>query len=249
MDNPVPSSMPKPDLFSKIGPLPAWAWGAVVVVGYLAYKHFSGGSATAVQVTDSPVDSTTTDGTDGTIVDQSNPDSYDPSTSGYNYSDVLEGNYTGTTAGTGTSFSTNQQWAISCISNMSKMGMSSSLVTTAITLYLAGQSLTPAEASVVSLAITDFGPPPLPLPVSVTPAPVTPTAPVVAKPVAKPVAAKPVAAKPKPKPAPAPKTYVVKSGDTLTSIAKAHGTTVAHLVAINGIANPNKIRAGQTIKL
>lgn len=43
--------------------------------------------------------------------------------------------------------------------------------------------------------------------------------------------------------------YVVKTGDTLSKIAKAHGTTVAKLVKINGVKNPNIIYAGQKIKL
>jgi rare lipoprotein A len=41
--------------------------------------------------------------------------------------------------------------------------------------------------------------------------------------------------------------YVVQSGDTLSSIAFQTGTTVEHLAAANGIANPDLIYAGQTI--
>lgn len=44
-------------------------------------------------------------------------------------------------------------------------------------------------------------------------------------------------------------TYTVKSGDTLSRIAAAHGTTVAKLVEINGIKNPNLIRVGQVLHL
>lgn len=44
-------------------------------------------------------------------------------------------------------------------------------------------------------------------------------------------------------------TYAVKSGDTLSKIAKAYGTTVAKLQSINGIRNVNKIYVGQTIKI
>ena len=44
-------------------------------------------------------------------------------------------------------------------------------------------------------------------------------------------------------------TYTVKSGDTLSRIAAAHGTTVAKLVEINGIKNPNLIHVGQVIDL
>jgi LysM repeat protein len=45
------------------------------------------------------------------------------------------------------------------------------------------------------------------------------------------------------------KVYVVKSGDTLSGIAKRYGTTVAKLAQINGIKNPNKIYVGQKIKV
>ena len=45
------------------------------------------------------------------------------------------------------------------------------------------------------------------------------------------------------------KTYVVKSGDTLSKIAKRYNTTVEKLVEINKISNPNLIYIGQTIKI
>ncbi|MGN7331826.1 N-acetylmuramoyl-L-alanine amidase [Bacillus altitudinis] len=44
-------------------------------------------------------------------------------------------------------------------------------------------------------------------------------------------------------------TYVVKSGDTLTSIAKAHGVTVSDLQTWNQISDPNMIRVGQVLKI
>jgi N-acetylmuramoyl-L-alanine amidase len=43
--------------------------------------------------------------------------------------------------------------------------------------------------------------------------------------------------------------YTVKTGDTLSAIAAKHKTTVAKLVELNGIKNPNKISFGQIIKL
>lgn len=43
--------------------------------------------------------------------------------------------------------------------------------------------------------------------------------------------------------------YTVKSGDTLSSIAKKYNTTVAKLVAYNGIKNANLIYPGQEIKI
>lgn len=45
------------------------------------------------------------------------------------------------------------------------------------------------------------------------------------------------------------KTYTIKSGDTLSGIAKEHGTTTKKLQDINNISNPNKIYAGQKIKV
>ena len=68
----------------------------------------------------------------------------------------------------------------------------------------------------------------------------------------------PAPSKPKPtpaKPAPAPTkpavsgTYTVKAGDTLSSIASKYGTTYMELARINGIANPDRINAGQVIKV
>ena len=44
-------------------------------------------------------------------------------------------------------------------------------------------------------------------------------------------------------------TYTVKRGDTLTSIAKRHDTTVEALVASNGIKNKNRIYIGQVLQI
>jgi LysM repeat protein len=44
-------------------------------------------------------------------------------------------------------------------------------------------------------------------------------------------------------------TYTVKKGDTLSSIAEAHGTTVSKLVALNGLKDPNKLSVGQKLKV
>ncbi len=43
------------------------------------------------------------------------------------------------------------------------------------------------------------------------------------------------------------RTYTVRSGDNLSSIASRLGTTVRSLVSMNGISNPNLIYAGQTL--
>ena len=45
------------------------------------------------------------------------------------------------------------------------------------------------------------------------------------------------------------KYYVVKAGDTLSGIAARFGTTVASLVSLNNISNPNLIYVGQVLKI
>ncbi|HEV7616429.1 MAG TPA: LysM domain-containing protein [Solirubrobacterales bacterium] len=44
-------------------------------------------------------------------------------------------------------------------------------------------------------------------------------------------------------------TYVVKSGDTLVSIAHSTGVPVAHIKALNPEVDPQILIAGQTLKL
>jgi len=46
-----------------------------------------------------------------------------------------------------------------------------------------------------------------------------------------------------------PEYYVIKKGDTLSKIAKAHNTTVAKLVKLNDIKDKNKIYAGDKIRI
>lgn len=43
--------------------------------------------------------------------------------------------------------------------------------------------------------------------------------------------------------------YTVRYGDTLSAIARRFGTTVAALQSANGIANPNRIYAGQVLRV
>lgn len=43
--------------------------------------------------------------------------------------------------------------------------------------------------------------------------------------------------------------YTVQAGDTLTKIAKAHGTSVSELAKLNGITDVNKIEIGQELSL
>ncbi|HLR80765.1 MAG TPA: LysM peptidoglycan-binding domain-containing protein [Bacillota bacterium] len=45
------------------------------------------------------------------------------------------------------------------------------------------------------------------------------------------------------------RTYKVKSGDTLSGIAKKFGTSTKRLQRLNNIKNPNRIYAGQKLKV
>jgi LysM repeat protein len=45
------------------------------------------------------------------------------------------------------------------------------------------------------------------------------------------------------------KTYVVKSGDSLSAIASKYGTTYQKIASDNGISNPNFISIGQVLKI
>jgi hypothetical protein len=53
----------------------------------------------------------------------------------------------------------------------------------------------------------------------------------------------------KPAPAVAKVYYTIRSGDTLSAIAKSHHTTVARLVSLNKIKNANLIYAGQRLRI
>ena len=60
--------------------------------------------------------------------------------------------------------------------------------------------------------------------------------------------------KPEPKPEPVPQpeqmiAYRIRYGDTLSGIAKRYGTSTAVLAQLNGIQNPNRIYAGQVIRV
>ena len=58
-----------------------------------------------------------------------------------------------------------------------------------------------------------------------------------------------VAPEPTPEPTPEPEYYTVQKGDTLTKIAKKFKTTVDWLVEVNNIKDPNKIYAGQKLRV
>lgn len=46
-----------------------------------------------------------------------------------------------------------------------------------------------------------------------------------------------------------PRFYIVKRGDTISSIASAFGVSQQELLALNGIVDKDRIQAGQTLQL
>ena len=199
-----------PDLFAKVGPLPAWAWGAIAVGGYLYWSHRQ--SVVSVPTGDGTVDTTDT----SAVPDVTSTNDYgysssgvDPTSAGYDYSSVNDGSYTGTT--TGTAFGSNQEWGVKAITTLISAGIPASTATSGVTLYLAGSGLTADQANAVNEAITLIGPPPLPMPVNL----ITSTVPT------QPVVSLDPAPAPMPTPAPAP---VVDTTPTPVTVAPAPNT-------------------------
>ena len=52
-----------------------------------------------------------------------------------------------------------------------------------------------------------------------------------------------------PFPSPTPSQYAIRSGDTLSQIAKRFGIPLATLIALNKIEDPNRIEVGMVLKL
>jgi LysM repeat protein len=98
-------------------------------------------------------------------------------------------------------------------------------------------------ASTVPAPVETAPVPPMPPSVAVVP-PVAPSAPV-----AFPVLQPPVEPAPLKTSVAAENVYVVKSGDSLSKIAAAHGVKAAELKELNQIADVNKIRVGQKLIL
>ena len=57
------------------------------------------------------------------------------------------------------------------------------------------------------------------------------------------------ASSPSPSPVPEYITYVIQPGDTLSGIARRYGTTVTALTELNKLSDPDKIYAGNTLKV
>ena len=78
------------------------------------------------------------------------------------------------------------------------------------------------------------------------PAPSTPTPTSILMPTADVATSTPTVPPTEP-PTPAPLVYVVREGDTLSSIAQAYGVTIAQIIEANSLANPDVLSIGQEI--
>lgn len=102
--------------------------------------------------------------------------------------------------------------------------------------------------------VPSASPPATPPPATPTPTP-SPTPSPTPTPSPEPTAAPTASASPAPTPTPAPTAspspkpirHVVARGETLTSIAKRYGVTIAAIRRANGIADPSLIRVGQRL--
>jgi hypothetical protein len=178
------------DLTAKVGPLPAWVWGAGAVGGFMFWRHHklaASAAADAAAVNDpnniadpnaqtdpSASDATVTDLTGGSYGVPSQ--GYDPFASlqgqspGYNVSPTG-----GISNGTVPGPTTDLQWSTLAANYLLSTGSDPSTIQTALSKYLSGTALSSAEQTIVNAALRQFGSPPEgTIPVVVVPTP-TPT--------------------------------------------------------------------------
>jgi LysM repeat protein len=230
----------------KLGPLPVWAWGAVLGLGVVAYMYFKNRSSAA---TAAPATNDAGAVTGGSVT---------PDLTANDLGTV--GDYTGQTNGTTAMGQTldNAAWLAQADAYMVTQGKSPLAVQQALDAYLNGSPLSWTQQQYVSTVVAKYGLPPQGVTADspLAPAPVAPAPKPAPKPAPLP-APKPLPL-PTKKPAPIPVhkptgtrwvPYKIVWGDTLTSIAERHHTSVSALASHNHIANPNKIYAGHTIQV
>ena len=190
------------DLNDKIGPLPAWAWGGIIVGGVLIF-HFirSRQQAASVQVpapgADATADPTASD--NGATSSEFSANPYTQAYQDYITSDPTNPAYPVSVGGSSgvPAPITDAQWGRVASDGLIGQGNDPTIVTSAITKYLSGQSLSAAEDAVIGKALQLFGSPPEgALPILFSPTPVTQTPP--------PVPSLPAAPTPQPEPVPQP---------------------------------------------
>lgn len=226
----------------KLGPLPVWAWGAVLGLGVVAYMYFKNRSSASAAPTTNDAGATS----GGSVT---------PDLTANDLGTV--GDYTGQSSN-GTSVGStldNAAWETQAVAYMVTQGKNPLTTQQAIDAYLNGSPLSWTQQQIITAVVGKFGLPPqgvasdsplAPPPATPTPAPKPKPMPPAPHPIHNPLPVR--------KPAPKPTglrwvPYTIRWGDTLSEIAVKHHTTVATLAAHNHIANPNKIYAGHTIQV
>lgn len=216
--------MALPSLTGYLGPAPLWAWIALGGGGLYLYEKHKGGASGGTGLFG------------GVLTSSTNQTGLNP-----------DG-----TQDTGPA--DNQDWGQEAINALIAQGYDGLQASSAVQSYLDGGTLDPSYNSLISAAIKTVGPAPdvnqtstptMPTP---NPGPVAP----LGNATGKPATPKPTNKKVNPTPAPKPSntsSYKIKSGDTLSAIAKKNHTTVSALTKLNNIKDPNKIYAGHSIKI
>lgn len=241
--------MPMPDLGKQVGPLPLGAWIAVVggSFGYMIYNRNRSSNAAPVPVS---LDATAAGSLASVGAGGIGAQSYIPT----------DGGNVNAPASSTDAIASNTIWGQRAFAFLTGQGLDGSTVDTAIRTYLQGNQLSVQQNSLITQALAKFGmvpeslptPPPLPV-VTPQPAPVPTPVP----------APQPVYIPPPPPvyipppvpvaPAPAPRTYVVRPGDSLSKIAARYPEawiTWQSLYNLNrGVigGNPSLIRPGQVL--
>lgn len=161
-------------LQKKLGPLPIWAWAAVVVGTYLLY-HYLKSRNSAASAAGSAVGGTVAGGNNAPGLGyQIGPGGqiYDPTTG------TVLGTLSGTTPNTGSDTTTPQGWLAAAQSALQGLGLDNNTINGALNDYVAGNPLPQSEYNIVQEALKIVGAAPSSLGnPSLAPPPVTPTAP------------------------------------------------------------------------
>lgn len=134
----------------KIGPLPAYAWAAAIVGGYLVFKRSQASTSSAAGST-VPTPTAADAALAGSIV---------PDTAGGDASTQATAQATPSTP------TTNSQWLNAAVTALIAQHLDPVTAENALNKYLSGLPLTATEHTMVSSAISAIGPPPEGAPVS-----------------------------------------------------------------------------------
>lgn len=238
-------------LRSKLGPLPAWAWGTIAAVGIVGGRSLLAARKAKAETPATgegagaapPAETPATPSMSGTV-----PSLFPATPAGGAYDPTTD--YPSTPAATAppndneTWRGAGERWALD---NLQWSGL---VISSALQKYLSGSPLSSADVSIVNSVIRAIGPAPqgapeLVLQPNVTPgnapADVTPAAPVTPAPAAPPPTTT-VAAPPPPAPVAAETTHTIKAGETLIGIVRARYPGVPVIAKVNEIAAINGLK-------